>query len=424
MTPKLPPIAVVPPLHLRIQLAPEEWVGCLNAWIALSQYYLRLPPADFEKGFRDKTPVLPFLTSFYYEASLVHGNAQQSRALEDKSLRQAVFLLTHRVYMTVEPVPVELIQYDFLANFSTVEASNSALRSLLSAVWEKKSEHITGEIQKLKLQWIRDLESPKTKPQESMFRKLTYLIDALPAIGHFLMTGSDFLDSLNGFYPTSQDPTRSYIVALVFTSLISLMRGIEPNYSLLLDQLYSIKTQTKNINESLIADLVTNTPVLERLQEACPANEGPRVQKVVDALKSYRIPVLERPRRIFGKGKDKVTDDSNTSFNSSDIHVHKMSKVSQIHDLFPDLGGAFIMKLLDAYEDDVERVTASLLDNTLPDHLKNADRTEQMYVPSTMHGWKNCTNQNLKLKTRNSSTRASTSLFTTFNASSRAKKYI
>jgi len=57
-----------------------------------------------------------------------------------------------------------------------------------------------------------------------------------------------------------------------------------------------------------------------------------------------------------------------------------MSFITQVQDLFPDLGSGFVVKLLDEYNDDVEQVTAHLLDDSLPPHLKAADRSEQMYV--------------------------------------------
>jgi activating signal cointegrator complex subunit 2 len=54
-----------------------------------------------------------------------------------------------------------------------------------------------------------------------------------------------------------------------------------------------------------------------------------------------------------------------------------MSLVTQVQDLFPDLGSGFVMKLLDEYQDDVEQVTAHLLDDSLPPHLADLDRSEQ-----------------------------------------------
>lgn len=57
-----------------------------------------------------------------------------------------------------------------------------------------------------------------------------------------------------------------------------------------------------------------------------------------------------------------------------------MSIVTQIQDLFPDLGAGFIVKCLDEYNDDIEQVTAHLLEDSLPAHLAAADRSEKLYV--------------------------------------------
>jgi len=55
-----------------------------------------------------------------------------------------------------------------------------------------------------------------------------------------------------------------------------------------------------------------------------------------------------------------------------------MSLISQVQDLFPDLGSGFVMKLLNQYDEDVEEVISHLLEGSLPAHLESADRTEQL----------------------------------------------
>jgi len=63
--------------------------------------------------------------------------------------------------------------------------------------------------------------------------------------------------------------------------------------------------------------------------------------------------------------------------------VHRMSLVTQVQDLFPDLGAGFVLKLLDEYGDDVEQVTAHLLDDTLSPQLQSANRNEQAPIFDT-----------------------------------------
>ena len=55
-----------------------------------------------------------------------------------------------------------------------------------------------------------------------------------------------------------------------------------------------------------------------------------------------------------------------------------MSVITQVQDLFPDLGAGFVVKLLDEYNDNAEKVIAHLLEDSLPPHLTEADRSEQL----------------------------------------------
>jgi activating signal cointegrator complex subunit 2 len=100
-------------------------------------------------------------------------------------------------------------------------------------------------------------------------------------------------------------------------------------------------------------------------------------------LSAFRQSGLARPkklvRRKVDKGKAKASnDDYGHGAFTGEVHVHRMSMITQIQDLFPDLGGGFIVKLLDEYNDDVEQVTAHLLEDSLPSHLTHADRSEQL----------------------------------------------
>lgn len=79
-------------------------------------------------------------------------------------------------------------------------------------------------------------------------------------------------------------------------------------------------------------------------------------------------------RRKVDKGKGKQSQDSaNTA-----MHIHIMSQITQVQDLFPDLGAGFVAKCLDEYGDDVEQVVSNLLSETLPPHLATADRSEPL----------------------------------------------
>ncbi|KAF1799245.1 hypothetical protein V8B55DRAFT_1361949 [Mucor lusitanicus] len=55
-------------------------------------------------------------------------------------------------------------------------------------------------------------------------------------------------------------------------------------------------------------------------------------------------------------------------------NVERTSKISQIHDLFPDFGDGFIEACLDANNDDVEVVIMQLLEDSLPASVSGLDR--------------------------------------------------
>lgn len=55
-------------------------------------------------------------------------------------------------------------------------------------------------------------------------------------------------------------------------------------------------------------------------------------------------------------------------------NVERTSKISQIHDLFPDFGDGFIEACLEANDDDVEVVIMQLLEDSLPASVRGLDR--------------------------------------------------
>lgn len=87
-----------------------------------------------------------------------------------------------------------------------------------------------------------------------------------------------------------------------------------------------------------------------------------RVEGVVRALERFG---KVRRRRKKEKGKGRV------------VAEEDMGKVEVVRDLFPDLGSGFVKRCLEAMDNDVERVTGALLEDSLPPYLKTADRSEE-----------------------------------------------
>ncbi|KAJ9647267.1 hypothetical protein H2199_002254 [Coniosporium tulheliwenetii] len=201
---------------------------------------------------------------------------------------------------------------------------------------------------------------------------------ASPEIAAFFMVGSDFLDALSAGYVKVSPAVRARLVTIAYLGLVSLARGAKPNYSLLSDHLYSLKSSAEEIqkagsgSESLLADLVTNTPILQKIRDSSSSSEGVRAKNLAASLSAFRLPAAARPKRLISrkvdKGKGRVSDKYGHGAFEGGVHVHRMSLISQVQDLFPDLGSGFVVKLLDAFGDDVEQ-RRNVFDNDELDRL-------------------------------------------------------
>ncbi|OCL11949.1 hypothetical protein AOQ84DRAFT_335082 [Glonium stellatum] len=379
-----PPIAPFPPASLRQTLLPKEWEACLDAWLALAQVHLRLPDSEYLKALVDNGPLVSFLISYYREISRAPNTYSGPK---DLSLRRECFLLAHRA-LSAELVPPSLLQWTFFSNLCHAYPRSKSLRELIQSVWKRKGDYIEGTMHKLKLALTKALDSGNPASIEDDLGQLCHLLHISHDAGLLFVTGSDFLDSLSVAYSKAAPSLQSKLVTITYLSLISLIKSPTPNYSLLSDHLYSLKTsaeleqKSKSGKKLLLADLVTNTPLLSIIRDSVTGQKGARARNIADSLGAFRQAGLARPkklvRRKINKGKGRVDDDEYGHGAFGEVHIHRMSLVSQVQDLFPDLGAGFVVRLLDEYNDDVEQVTAHLLDDSLPSYLKDADRTEQI----------------------------------------------
>ncbi|KXJ89974.1 hypothetical protein Micbo1qcDRAFT_164453 [Microdochium bolleyi] len=204
------------------------------------------------------------------------------------------------------------------------------------------------------------------------------------------MAGSDFLDGLVSCYKIMNPPLRKAIITTTYLCLAGLTDDEHPNFSLLNDQLYSLKAAADahkagptNANDSMVPELVTTTPilkhVLQQLEKA--GNTATRIKSVIASLESYRKPGgMVRPKKFIkrkidkGKGVMDVAQDSEFQ----EMRVHRMSQISQIQDLFPGLGSGFVSLLLDEYDNDNEQVIAHLLEEDLPPRFSSMDRGKDL----------------------------------------------
>ncbi|KAH7138047.1 hypothetical protein B0J11DRAFT_3372 [Dendryphion nanum] len=382
----LPPFAPFPTTKVRQTIPAQQWTLYVDSWTSLAELYLRLNDTSFKAAVSEPTNVPEFLISVFREFGDDPTLAQRVIFL-----RKNAFLLVHRIWSS-DPVPEELLNWPFISNVSRTFPKSGQLRMLLQSLWIRKGSFIEDGLQRTKSTLIKNLDA-KIPGGEDVLDKLVPLLKVSLDSATFMLTGSDFLDSLSLVYGKVSPTFKKKLVTVAYIGLTSLLEGPKPNYSLLSDHLYSLKTvaeqtqkQTPN-GESFLADLVTNTPILSKIRDSITTSEGGRVKNIAASLSAFQNPGIARPKKLIrrkvekGKGKAAEERDELRHGTLGEIHIHRMSLVTQIQDLFPDLGSGFVVKLLDEYNDNAEEVTAHLLEDSLPPHLASADRTEKLPTP-------------------------------------------
>lgn len=372
----LPPLAPVPPVNIQKDLLPEEWEICMDSWILLAQSYLFTPTEKFvSKVVKD--PSLPqFLISYV-------KNVPTSPFTKAGQLRKRAFLLLHRVFVEVKTIPGALLDWNYWVDLSRVYANSKVLSNLLNEIWVRENMDKNTSMARYKSALIRALEVDHMNPElEELLEKTLVILQSCYSYGQFLMLGSDLIDALSASY-VKKPRLQKNVVTVTYVSLMSLTSLERPTVSSLLDHLYSLKPVTPT-GDFLLKGLINSTPLMAKMRARLSGQENGRADSLMDSLQKFekisdgRVKKPIRRKIDKGKGKEAATHNSESS---ADIHVHKLSLVSQIQDLFPDLGSGFVTKLLDEYDDDTEQITAHLLDDNLPEHLRNADRSEALPRP-------------------------------------------
>jgi activating signal cointegrator complex subunit 2 len=383
----LPRFAPFPNAKVRKNILPDEWQLYLESWTSLAELYLRLGDAQFKSAVKEEDTLASFLLSFFHE--LAHD---EELGMKVASLRKKAFFLLHRLFSS-DDTPSSLLSWSTLADICHAFPKSEQFRTLLQSLWARKRSAIEKSLQTAKTSLIRNLESKRPEEVENTLNRIVPLLKAFSDASIFMLTGSDFLDALYGAYPRVPQSMQKKLVTIAYLGLTAALEGPKPNYSLLSDHLYSLKSseeleqKREPGKKTLVADLVTNTPILEKIREKTTAPEALRVKNTAASFSAFRQSIVARPKRLVRRKVDKgkaIADQDQDSYGhgafTGEVHVHRMSIISQIQDLFPDLGAGFIVKLLDEFNDDIEQVTAHLLEDSLPPYLAEADRSEKLYV--------------------------------------------
>ncbi|RYP28791.1 hypothetical protein DL767_007050 [Monosporascus sp. MG133] len=374
----LPPFVPFPESSWRNSILPEEWEACLSSWVALAEAHLSLSENEFLRLSVKDESLAPFFASFMRETASsgpsILGLSQSATAL----LRQS-FLLTARLLRT-PGTPLPLLQWEFLSDFSRVYTKKRT-SNLINDLFKKPGETPETSLQALKKQLIISLDSgvkDDTGLLEARLKRLNHLIHASTDTAAFFLAGSDFLDGLISCYKVMNPRLRKTIITTAYLCLVGLTKGEPPKFSMLTDQLYSLKAAADahkagpiNANDSMVPELVTVTPILKQIQWRLEASGSSttRLKSITTALEAYRKPGGNvRPKRLtrrkIDKGKGIMTEDQDGI--QGQMHVHRMSQISQIQDLFPDLGSGFVSKLLDESPERTRRKSRDIAPSSTP----------------------------------------------------------
>lgn len=380
----LPSLAPVPSASIRLGLAPDEWNACLDAWVTLARLYTNLSVKSFAQACGKDGPMAQFLPSYARELASVSPSDTTFAGPKAGILRKLCFSLVSRIILECD-APDWTLDIDFFSCFCLIYQTNlSSLSRLLSRLWQRKQNMIEKGLTKKKEDLIKILESSNPVLAVPELTRIAPMMRASADIGVFFLTGTDLLDALASAYSKagSVEEYKAYS-GFAYLGLISLALLETPKVSVLSDCLYNLKAQADQTRGSvtLLADLVTNSRLLSKIRCNAIHNSTARLRKLLDELEAYRMPSIARPKKQIRRNSKKDKGIANEF--DGELHVHRMSLVSQIQDLFPDLGAGFILRLLDEYDNNVEIATAHLLDNSLPLHLQSVNCSEPAAIFDT-----------------------------------------
>ncbi|KAK6855929.1 hypothetical protein PG995_008080 [Apiospora arundinis] len=390
MAPSLPPFAPFPEAPWRDHIVPVEWEACLSLWVSLAGAHMGLSDDEFLQHSAKDDSIEGYLVPFMKETALSGITILGSSSNASSLLRQTYYLSSK--LLRASTTPARLLQWEFLSDFSKVYGKKR-VSSALTFLFNKPKDTPVTSLQALKKSLIISLDSGikgDLRVPEARLKQLNHLLHASPEAAELFLAGTDFLDGLVSCYKIMNPPLRKVIVTTAYLCLVGLTEAEPPKYSMLSDQLYSLKAAADahkagptNANDSMVAELVTVTPILKQVQIRLDASGSTttRTKAVITALETFRKPGgVARPKKFVKRKVDrgKAVVAAEDGEDQSQMRIHRMSQISQIQDLFPDLGTDFISRLLDEYDDNTEQVISHLLEESLPPHLATADRSKDL----------------------------------------------
>ncbi|OZJ03297.1 hypothetical protein BZG36_02276 [Bifiguratus adelaidae] len=155
----------------------------------------------------------------------------------------------------------------------------------------------------------------------------------------------------------------------------------------LVDDLNDFITQLIEISLLPSDNITQECPFITALEEKCGIigklvtlretlfhADEPRLNFLIISLEQFQKPNTGKMALSRSASKEIPASQGQDGFADTDA-FDLASKISQVHDLFSDLGDGFIEACLKHYHGDAEAVIMSLLENTLPPELAKMDRS-------------------------------------------------
>lgn len=358
----LPPLLPYPSATVQQQLLPEEWKSCMDLWVASVALRLAISDEKFAK-----LPVDQLGSNFLLSYLTRCGTSNRERSLEELKLNKSCFRLVSRILGKSSDHPGPQLSLDLLYAASVSYHKAESWKKTLRDLWKVKQIRIKKAIELA----VSSLStSVEIRAQLTALNRISTLTKSLPEVATLTVAGADYLDNMTELYTAGSDEVKKAVTENMFYSLIALLST--KRTSILTDDLYHIKSDSDRSRISnpdtttVLSSLLCSTSFLKHL--SADPEITMRKQTLLDQLTQYRQDMLHlhpiSPRRTK-KGKERAKPDSS-------MHMHQATQVSQIHELFPDLSTTFVLKALDAYDNDSERTIAALLEpDTLPKELRD-----------------------------------------------------
>lgn len=389
----VPPLVPYPDDKIRTSLPPQEWQACLDLWLFSLEYRLRLPDQQFTK----LQPSQPASGILYLKSYI--GNSPASSRILDSSkeaeVHRRTYLLLKRLLLSTELISTLGAQsvIDYVIDGTTVFHDLGDWPRSVAAISEKFTKQVSTAFEQWKTSTSKQFISPQVpEDARASLDKMNIHLKIDPQSGVRLMTGTDYLESLLDAYrhqtgASDDSIAQQGLIEHLYHCLRSLMSDKTRHPSLLLDHLYLLRSEADKLGakkvetKTLLATLLCRTGFLRHLAGDTAVVNSKRGVDMLDTLTAYRehtkhlFPAPTPRKRKGSKGKGRADD-------TEELHVHQVAQVSQIHELFPDLPSGYILRLLDHFSNDVEQVTAALLEpSSLPSHLQNADSQDNISLP-------------------------------------------